>query len=196
MADTSIEIARVDGVNAADAPPARDDAQDPVLAALHMAEDIYESECRTLERRQAALDDARRQLSLADQRQQETQARLEDAEGRLRESEKNRQQTEGRLRQTEDRLRASPEHAELERERARRLAEALRNIHRTVFGGNIYDLLLRACLTLTGATRGLYVTVRGPDQRLRIRSAIDVQGYPSAPPSEYLKALCHRVLTD
>ena len=45
-------------------------------------------------------------------------------------------------------------------------------------------------MSITGATRGLYVTTW--KDNLRIRAAVDIDHYPSAPPSEYLKALCRR----
>ena len=33
------------------------------------------------------------------------------------------------------------------------------------------------------------------DEWFRVRAAVDVDGYPQAPPSGYLKALCRKVLT-
>ncbi len=74
--------------------------------------------------------------------------------------------------------------------RSRQLAEAIKDLHRSFLEGNIYNLILRACLTITGATRGLYLTAW--DDKLRIRAAIDIDGYPKEPPSEFLRALCRR----
>jgi putative nucleotidyltransferase with HDIG domain len=84
--------------------------------------------------------------------------------------------------------------AECERERAARLAEAIREMHRSLFNGNVYELILRACITITAATRGLYITTRGPDKRLRVRAAVEIDGHPGARPSEFIEALCRRVL--
>ena len=42
---------------------------------------------------------------------------------------------------------------------------------------------LGACLQITGATRGLYVSSR--NGRMRCRAALDVDGYPRAEPSEF-----------
>jgi HD-GYP domain-containing protein (c-di-GMP phosphodiesterase class II) len=82
------------------------------------------------------------------------------------------------------------------RERSARYATGVRDIYRSLFTGNIYDLILRACCNVTGGTRGLYVTARGPDDLLKVRSAIDVDGYPQAPPSPFIEALCRKVLAD
>jgi HD-GYP domain-containing protein (c-di-GMP phosphodiesterase class II) len=81
-----------------------------------------------------------------------------------------------------------------QRARAKQLEEILKDLHRTMLTGNVYALILKACLTITGASRGVYVTTRGRDLPLRIRAAVDVDGYPQSEPSEFLKALCLHVL--
>ena len=95
------------------------------------------------------------------------------------------------------------EELEREREAVRRqkecaadLREALKEVHRALFSGDVYELILRACLTLTGATRGLYVTCPGPGRPLRVRSAVGVEGYPRTPPSEFVDAVCRKVLEE
>ncbi|MBI3965058.1 MAG: HD domain-containing protein [Chloroflexi bacterium] len=80
------------------------------------------------------------------------------------------------------------------RDRADQLAAKLKEIHRALFSGNVYDLILRTCLTLTNSRRGLYVTAHGEEDLLRVRAAVDVDGYPAAPPSPFLRALCQKVL--
>jgi putative nucleotidyltransferase with HDIG domain len=157
-------------------------ADDPVLTALHVAEESYRSIRGDMERLIAELAQTRGQLD-------ETRRQLDQAQGQTRSlgaqlaaTEQDRQQEQAR--------------AERHRERAQQLAEALKEIHRAIFSRNVYELLLRACLTLTGGTRGLYITVRGQDQNLRIRAAIDVDDYPHAPPSEFMKALAFKVLKD
>ncbi len=72
----------------------------------------------------------------------------------------------------------------------------LKTIHQAVFTGNIYGLILKVCLTLTGATRGLYITASGEADHLRVRAAVDMDGYPLNPPSPRIEALCRHVLTD
>ena len=75
-------------------------------------------------------------------------------------------------------------------------ASVLKDIHRSVFGGSVFDLILKACLTLTGATRGVYVTVAHGNPA-EVRAAIDVNGYPSSsPPSRLLTALCRAALEE
>jgi hypothetical protein len=77
------------------------------------------------------------------------------------------------------------QHLELEEERRRdehhrerldELATAFTEIHRALFSGNIYDLILKTCLTLTGATRGLYAIAAGQDDTVRVRAAVDIDG--------------------
>ena len=85
--------------------------------------------------------------------------------------------------------------AERHKERARRLAEGLKSIHRALFEGNVFTLILRACLNITGASRGLYVTAWGQDE-LRVRAAVDLDGYPQGPPSPFIRSLCRKVLDD
>ena len=93
-------------------------------------------------------------------------------------------------------LQQEQDKTERQRARAQELARLLKDIHRSIFGGSIYQLLLRACLTLTGATRGLYITARGEDRVLRIRAAVEIEGYPESRPSEFITALSHAVLDD
>jgi putative nucleotidyltransferase with HDIG domain len=164
-------------------------ADDPVLSHLQRAEEAYRAHRGEVERLIAALHQARGQLDEARRQVEETRGRLGQAEDRSRELDALLAASE---REREHERARADRHAE----RARRLADALKDIHRAVFSGNIYELLLKACLMLTGATRGLYITVRGQDQTLRIRAAIDVDDYPHAPPSEYLKALAFKVLGD
>ncbi|MDQ2686953.1 MAG: HD domain-containing protein, partial [Armatimonadota bacterium] len=87
-------------------------------------------------------------------------------------------------------------HAASQRERNKQLEEVLKELHATFYTGNVYALILKACLIITGATRGVYVTTKGGDSPLRIRAAIDVDGYPQSPPSDFLQALCRKVLDD
>ncbi|MDQ2745288.1 MAG: HD domain-containing protein [Chloroflexota bacterium] len=86
--------------------------------------------------------------------------------------------------------------AERHRERANQLAALLKDIHRSLFAGNIHDLILRACLTITGATRGVYVTAQASGEQLRMRAAVDVDGYPAAAPSDFIVAICTKVLEE
>lgn len=82
-----------------------------------------------------------------------------------------------------------------QRARTRQLEAVLKELHATFYTGDVYALILKACLIITGATRGVYVTTRGDDAPLRIRAAIDVDGYPVSPPSDFLQALCRQVLS-
>ncbi len=83
-----------------------------------------------------------------------------------------------------------------ERERADRLARTIKELHQELFSGNVYTLILRACLTITGATRGIHVAMRQGEDRLRVRAAIGFEGPGEEVLSPSMAALCRRVLGD
>jgi HD-GYP domain-containing protein (c-di-GMP phosphodiesterase class II) len=83
-----------------------------------------------------------------------------------------------------------------ERHTADTLATVLKDIHRSVFGGSVYDLILKACLTLTGATRGLYVTTNEQGQQPRVRAAIEMHSNSGSPPSDVIKRLCREAVAN
>jgi HD-GYP domain-containing protein (c-di-GMP phosphodiesterase class II) len=145
------------------------DANDPVLTALSQVEAHYRDIYVALQERSTTV------LEQLDQARDDVQ--------RLRE-------VEATLRRELDVQRSRAEH---HREEAVAFATVLKEIHRSMFSGNVYDLILKACLTLTGATRGVYLTVDHGD-RAEVRAAIDVDGYPSSPPSKLLTALCRAAL--
>lgn len=86
--------------------------------------------------------------------------------------------------------------AQAQQARRRQLEDILQSIHKTFFSGDVYALILKACLTITGASRGVYITMRSADSPLKIRAAFDVDHYPSSPPSPFMQALCARVMQD
>jgi putative nucleotidyltransferase with HDIG domain len=90
-------------------------------------------------------------------------------------------------------LSAERANAERNRKRTECLDRALREIHGALFGGDVYRLILQACLTITQASRGVYVTAQRPGGRLRVRAAIgvDVEGRD---PSPFMDAICRHVL--
>ena len=73
---------------------------------------------------------------------------------------------------------------------AEAFGNALKELFRSASSGNVFELILKTCLTLTGATRGLYVTVANPSAPARVRAAVDVDDYPSAQPSSFITSLC------
>ncbi len=82
--------------------------------------------------------------------------------------------------------------AERQRKRAECLDRSLREIHSAVFARDVYHLILQACLTITEASRGVYVTARRPGARLRVRAAMGVEGGDE--PSPFIAAICRQVL--
>ena len=95
----------------------------------------------------------------------------------------------------QDALAAERRLAERQRRRAECLDRALREIHGALFGaGDVYQLILQACLTITQASRGVYVTAQRPGERLRVRAAIGVDA-SSAEPSPFIGAIARQVLS-
>jgi len=124
-------------------------------------------------------------LVLSALRETETQYRSV-VDGLRRESEARHQE----LAQARSQVHLARAQAEQQRGRAEQLEAALRDIHHALFSGNIYDLILRTCLKLTGATRGLYVAVEAHGAARRVLAAVDVDGYPQSPASPFLESLC------
>lgn len=155
-------------------PAAPDRTGDGVLAKLRQAEELYVQFQARWEQQVADLLEARRNA-----------AELEEANVQLA-----RAITETRRNLDEERAKARSQ-----QERSTYLATLVRDIHRSATGGNVYDLILKACLTITGATRGVYLTAQQPDDLPQLRAAVDVDGYPQAPPSAFLRTLCRAVLT-
>ncbi len=183
------------------APPLISD--DPVLLHLRQAQLAYHEARTRAEFQSAALKDVQDELARAHDTNAGLTRSLEESERRgAREKEEvHRQFTqekgEAEQQHTQEMQRQAArgqEAARQQRERADRLAEALKDIYGSLFKGDIYELILKACLLITGASRGLYVTSRGEGKALRIRAAIEVDGYPQAPPSDYIAALARKAL--
>jgi putative nucleotidyltransferase with HDIG domain len=129
------------------------------------------------------------------QEQAEQQAKqLQEMQARLDQAQASVSQLEASLNETRQMLEQERRAAQRHRDKATQMAEGFKQIHRALFEGGVYGLILKACLTITGATRGLYVTTRGGIDNLRIRAAEDIDGYPESPPSEFIKEICRRVL--
>jgi HD-GYP domain-containing protein (c-di-GMP phosphodiesterase class II) len=141
-------------------------ADDPVLAALRQAELHYREAYRALEQQRAELARVR-----ADKARLSSQLAAQQAEV--------------------DQLRRR---AERQRQRADALSTALNDVHRALFGGNVYELILKTCLTLTGATRGQYLTTSGPDAALHARAAVDLDAAAGSQLAEFVAGLCREVL--
>lgn len=164
---------------------------DAVLADLSQAESHARLVREEWEQQKQALQDAEaRTASLQAQLlgAQETNTRLAQ---HLQAAQREAEQQKAAMQAQADAQRAD---ADAQRERNKQLEAVLKELHATFYTGNVYALILKACLIITGATRGVYVTTKGSDSPLRIRAAIDVDGYPQDPPSEFLQALCRKVL--
>ena len=91
---------------------------------------------------------------------------------------------------------AAEQRAERQRKRANDLAQAVEELHSALFSGNVYELILRACITISGAGRGMYVTWRGDHEPPRVQAAFGIDGYPEAPPSPFVVELCKKAIEE
>ena len=148
------------------------DGGDPVLASLGHAREAYLREKDAWDHRQEEADQ---------EREEAHQARIE------------RDRAAEELRQARALLARDRQRAEHQKRRADHLAEHLKSIHRALVGGNIFQLILKACMGITGATRGLYVAAWG-DGRFLVRAAVEMGGPAGRPPSPFVEAICREAL--
>lgn len=164
-------------------PAADGPGEDPVLSLLDAASGAYRAHDTAVRGELAmARGDAAQAREQASHWRAEAEAARAEADTARREHEG----TRGEL----DALRRA---FERQHERAETLRHALLEVHRALFGGNVHEMILRACLQITGATRGVYVS-HGAGGRLRVKAAVDVEGYPGREPSAFLQALSRRVV--
>ena len=110
--------------------------------------------------------------------------------------EQQKAQVEQQVAQETQKRAAQEQDSARQRERADRLERIIKELHQELFSSNIYTLILRACLTITEATHGLYVTVRQGEDVPRVRAAIGFDNAGAEPLSPPIAALCRRVLGD
>ena len=127
-------------------------------------------------------------------REREAQDAL-DVRGELVEARRAEREAREQLSHLREQLEAERRRAQRHKDRAARMATALKEVHRTLFSGNVYEAILRASMSLTGATRGLYVTAL-EGGKFQARAAVGVDGYPRKTPSAFVRALCERVRAD
>jgi len=161
-----------------------------------------------LERIQAAHSDLTRELDETRQQADREKDELDQLHAREKENlhrrlteekaqvEQQKAQVEQQVAQETQRRAAQEQNTSRQRERADRLERIIKELHQELFSGNIYALILRACLTITGATRGIHVAVRQGEDRLRVRAAIGFDGSGGEPLSPSMAALCRQVLDD
>ena len=159
------------------------DGGDPVLERLHAAETIYRAERDAASRTASELERTRAELAAAAAARDRTAAELAVREAELQRTREVATQ----------RIDAAQAEAAAYRERARELAAALTHLHHDLLSSDIPTLVLRACVTLTHATRGMYIAARvgGPAE---IRATLEMGGHRGEEPSPYLRGLCDRVM--
>jgi len=130
--------------------------------------------------------------------QEKTQVEQEKAqvEQEKAQVEQEKAQVEQQVAQETQKRAAQEQDSARQRERADRLERIIKELHQELFSSNIYTLILRACLTITEATHGLYVTVRQGEDVPRVRAAIGFDNAGAEPLSPPMAALCRRVLGD
>jgi putative nucleotidyltransferase with HDIG domain len=85
-------------------------------------------------------------------------------------------------------------HVEAGERRNRELVRHVRDVHRALYQGDVYDLILEACLQLTGATRGLYLSCRYDGEQLRVRAARGVRAAVGDGVDSFVDSLAKRTL--
>jgi HD-GYP domain-containing protein (c-di-GMP phosphodiesterase class II) len=147
---------------------------DPVVAALDQAAAAHRARESEWRAHQTATDEALRELGdalVAGQAEWTAERERLDAE-----------------------LAQERAQADRHRHRAECLERALKDIHGALFSGDVYALILRACLTITEATRGVYVTTAAGRDRIRVRAAVGMDGVEIGDASPTVAALCRQVL--
>jgi putative nucleotidyltransferase with HDIG domain len=94
------------------------------------------------------------------------------------------------LKKLREELREERSRATWEHERAERLAHAVAELHRSVFHGNVYDLILQASVRITQGTAGVYVTILHDGGNVIVRSTVGLDHELSP----FLKELCAQVV--
>lgn len=83
------------------------------------------------------------------------------------------------------------------RQRADKLSGLVKRMHRTLFSANdLPTLLLRASISLTGATRGLYVVLPRDGKPMRVKAADGVAGYPESAPSQFIRTIVEKLVRE
>jgi len=83
------------------------------------------------------------------------------------------------------------------RKRVDQLSGVVKRMHRTLFSAHdLPTLLLNASISLTGATRGLYVVLPKDGKAMRVKAAHGVAGYPESAPSPYITAIVEKLVRE
>jgi HD-GYP domain-containing protein (c-di-GMP phosphodiesterase class II) len=162
---------------------AKTGSEDPVLALLEAAGGAYRAHDAAL---RGELAGARADAARLQEQAEESRAAAAASAAEAARMEEELLVARAELEQTRRAF-------ERQRDRAESLRHALVEVHRALFGGNVYEMILRACLQITGATRGVYMGARGAGT-IRVRASLGVDGYPREAPSSFLKAVYRRVV--
>ena len=119
---------------------------------------------------------------------------LRQAEREYRREQELRERLDDELAQTRGALEAERRTVERLEKRAACLEAALKEIHGALFGGDVYALILRACVTISQARRGLYVSDTPGGGASRVRASVAVEAEAGSEPSPFVAAVCRRVL--
>lgn len=192
-------------LNQSQTPPNDKPAAGPesVLADLVQAETHYRAVLADAQRQADALREAQAQvgdllsrLAVAQEDKAQMVRTLQNSQAQAAQAQQETAQAQQETAVQHALVAAHAANAATQQARRRELEAILENIHRAYFSGDVYALILKACLAITGASRGVYVTLRSADAPLKIRAAFNVDGYPQSPPSPFLQALCGRVMQD
>ncbi|HEY0528140.1 MAG TPA: HD domain-containing phosphohydrolase [Gemmatimonadaceae bacterium] len=83
------------------------------------------------------------------------------------------------------------------RHRVDQLSGVVKRMHRTLFSAHeLPTLLLNASISLTGATRGVYVALPVDGKPMRVKAADGVAGYPESAPSPFITAIVEKLVRE
>src|SRR5205085_972080 len=84
------------------------------------------------------------------------------------------------------------EHQRAERERAwaGQIADAVKEIHGSVFSGDVYAQIVKACIGLAQARRGLFISSFDNGARFEIRAANGLDTLTRGTPPAFIREIC------
>ena len=145
-----------------------------------------------LDQVQAGVDQIQHHLEQARLERERQSARLAAMEAQLADAEDRDRRLLLALETCRRDLTETRQQAQAQQERADHFAQILQQLHGNVRRGGVYQWILQACLSITQASRGLYLTVDGPQGALRVRASVEIDVALNAPASPRIQALCHR----
>ncbi len=135
-----------------------------------------------------------RELRHVEHRYQEVRDEAEEQRRQLVEMRSRNEELESEAARLQLALAQTERHFQAAERRNRELARHVQQVHGALYQGDVYALILEACLQLTGATRGLYLSCRHDGEHLRVRAARGVAVDVGGPVNKFVSNLAMRAL--